>query len=69
MAVGLYITSAYWFTASTSFAAVTIARALTNTFAGIHPANVIAFIVAQFVGALEAFVVCNWLFKSARELS
>jgi glycerol uptake facilitator-like aquaporin len=71
MAVGLYITSAYWFTASTSFAnpAVTIARALTDTFAGIHLANVIAFIVAQFVGALGAFVVCNWLFKSARELS
>jgi glycerol uptake facilitator-like aquaporin len=71
MAVGLYITSAYWFTASTSFAnpAVTIARALTNTFAGIHPAGVIAFIVAQLIGALVASVVCAWLFNPAQEPS
>ena len=54
VAVGLYITAAYWFTASTSFAnpAVTIARALTNSFSGIAPADVPMFIVAQFVGAL-----------------
>ncbi len=51
-AVALYITGAYWFTSSTSFAnpAVTIARSLTNTFAGIRPADVIGFVVAQFVG-------------------
>ena len=54
--VALYITSAYWFTASTSFAnpAVTIARALTDTFAGIEPAHVAAFIVAQIAGAICA---------------
>jgi glycerol uptake facilitator-like aquaporin len=64
MAVGLYITSAYWFTASTSFAnpAVTIARALTDTFAGIAPANVSAFIVAQSLGALAGAGAANWLF-------
>lgn len=64
-AVGLYITAAYWFTASTSFAnpAVTIARALSNTFAGINPAHVPAFIVAQVVGALVGAVVAGWLFK------
>jgi glycerol uptake facilitator-like aquaporin len=58
-AVGLYITSAYWFTASTSFAnpAVTIARSLSDTFAGIAPAGVPAFIVAQFVGILAAVAV------------
>ena len=65
MAVGLYITAAYWFTASTSFAnpAVTIARALSNTFAGIDPAHVPAFIVAQIGGAMAAAVVCSWLFN------
>jgi glycerol uptake facilitator-like aquaporin len=54
--VGLYITAAYWFTASTSFAnpAVTIARALSDTFAGIAPANVAPFIVAQLIGMLLA---------------
>jgi glycerol uptake facilitator-like aquaporin len=64
MAVGLYITSAYWFTASTSFAnpAVTIARAITDTFAGISPANVLAFIVAQLLGALAGAAVANGLF-------
>jgi len=58
-AVGLYITSAYWFTASTSFAnpAVTIARSLSDTFAGIAPTGVAAFIAAQFVGMLAAVVL------------
>jgi glycerol uptake facilitator-like aquaporin len=62
-AVGLYITAAYWFTASTSFAnpAVTIARALTNTFSGIAPSSVPAFIVAQFVGAAVAYAVSRLL--------
>jgi glycerol uptake facilitator-like aquaporin len=64
-AVGLYITAAYWFTASTSFAnpAVTIARALSDTYAGIAPAGVLAFIVAQLVGTLAATVLANWLFR------
>jgi glycerol uptake facilitator-like aquaporin len=62
-AVGLYITSAYWFTASTSFAnpAVTIARSLSDTFAGIAPAGVPAFIAAQLVGMLVAVAVAIWL--------
>ncbi|KWV60951.1 MIP family channel protein [Bradyrhizobium macuxiense] len=62
-AVGLYITSAYWFTASTSFAnpAVTIARALSNTFAGIAPSGVGAFIAAQLLGAAFATVLSGWL--------
>ncbi len=57
--VALYITAAYWFTASTSFAnpAVTIARALTNTFAGIRPGDAPAFIAAQIVGALIALAI------------
>lgn len=61
-AVGLYITAAYWFTASTSFAnpAVTIARALSNTYAGIAPAGVFAFIVAQVSGALVATALATW---------
>jgi glycerol uptake facilitator-like aquaporin len=61
--VGLYITAAYWFTASTSFAnpAVTIGRALTNTFSGIRPADAPAFIVAQIAGALAASVFAAWL--------
>jgi len=64
-AVGLYITSAYWFTASTSFAnpAVTIARALSDTFAGIAPGGVLAFIAAQLVGMLAAVGVGRWLWK------
>jgi glycerol uptake facilitator-like aquaporin len=64
-AVGLYIASAYWFTASTSFAnpAVTIARALSNTFAGIAPASVAAFILAQMVGALVALASASWLLR------
>ena len=64
VAVGLYITAAYWFTASTSFAnpAVTIARALTNSFSGIAPADVPMFIVAQLVGALAGLGVMSWFF-------
>ena len=64
-AVGLYITAAYWFTSSTSFAnpAVTIARALTRTFAGIAPGGVPAFVVAQLAGALAAVAVASWLFR------
>lgn len=62
-AVGLYITAAYWFTASTSFAnpAVTIARAFSDTFAGVRPFDAPAFIVAQLVGAAAAYWVCRWL--------
>ncbi len=62
-AVGLYITAAYWFTASTSFAnpAVTIARSLSDTFAGIAPAGVAAFIGAQLLGMLAAVVLGRWL--------
>lgn len=62
-AVGLYITAAYWFTASTSFAnpAVTIARSLSDTFAGIAPAHVAAFIAAQFAGMLVATLLGHWL--------
>jgi glycerol uptake facilitator-like aquaporin len=62
-AVGAYITAAYWFTASTSFAnpAVTLARAATNTFAGIRPADAPGFIVAQLVGAFAATVLFRWL--------
>jgi glycerol uptake facilitator-like aquaporin len=65
-AVGLYITAAYWFTASTSFAnpAVTIARALSDTFAGIAPAGVPAFVVAQLAGMAAAVMVGRWLWKS-----
>jgi glycerol uptake facilitator-like aquaporin len=62
-AVGLYITSAYWFTASTSFAnpAVTLARALSDTFAGIAPAGAPPFIAAQLVGMLAAVALGRWL--------
>jgi glycerol uptake facilitator-like aquaporin len=62
-AVGAYITGAYWFTASTSFAnpAVTIARSLTDTFAGIRPADVPAFIAAQIIGGAAATVLFRWL--------
>lgn len=64
--VGLYITAAYWFTASTSFAnpAVTFARGFTDTFAGIAPANIAGFVVAQLVGALLALWVGRWLFAA-----
>jgi len=65
--VGLYITSAYWFTASTSFAnpAVTMARTLSNTFAGIAPSSAPAFIVAQLAGAALAALLSGWLFRKA----
>ena len=64
-AVGLYITSAYWFTASTSFAnpAVTIARSLSETFAGIAPSGVAGFIVAQLAGTAAAVAVGQWLWR------
>ena len=62
-AVAAYITAAYWFTASTSFAnpAVTIARGLTDTFAGIRPADVPGFVIAQFAGAMTATLLFRWL--------
>jgi glycerol uptake facilitator-like aquaporin len=62
-AVGAYITAAYWFTASTSFAnpAVTFARSLTDTFAGIRPADVPGFVVSQMLGALAATLLFRWL--------
>lgn len=65
VAVGLYITAAYWFTASTSFAnpAVTLARSLSDTFAGIAPASVPLFIGGQLVGTLAAVGFFTWLFK------
>lgn len=66
MAVALYITAAYWFTASTSFAnpAVTLARSLSDSFAGIRPMDAPPFIVAQIAGALAALTFCRWLFRS-----
>jgi len=62
-AVGAYITAAYWFTASTSFAnpAVTLARAATATFSGIRPVDVPGFIAAQLLGAGAATVLFSWL--------
>jgi glycerol uptake facilitator-like aquaporin len=62
-AVSAYIAAAYWFTASTSFAnpAVTLARALTDTFSGIRPADVPGFVVAQFLGAVAATALFRWL--------
>lgn len=65
-AVGTYITAAYWFTASTSFAnpAVTIARALSDTFAGIRPIDVPLFVTAQFVGGIAATLLFRWLVPS-----
>jgi glycerol uptake facilitator-like aquaporin len=62
-AVGLYITAAYWFTASTSFAnpAVTLARSLSDTFAGIAPGGVAAFVICQLLGAFVAVVLARWL--------
>jgi glycerol uptake facilitator-like aquaporin len=63
--IGLTITAAYWFTASTSFAnpAVTLARTLTDTFSGIRPLDAPAFIVAQCAGALLALAACSWLIR------
>ena len=64
--VGFYITSAYWFTASTSFAnpAVTLARSLSNTFAGISPNNIIMFISCKFIGMLVALIIIKKIFSS-----
>src|SRR3954463_4264611 len=61
--VGLYITAAYWFTSSTSFAnpAVAIARSMTNTFAGIRPADLPGFVAAELCGAVVAMLLMNWL--------
>lgn len=69
--VGLYITAAYWFTASTSFAnpAVTIARSFTDTFSGIRPTDAPGFILAQFIGAFIAAMLCGWLFAPKDEKS
>jgi len=69
--VGLYIAAAYWFTASTSFAnpAVAIARSLSDTFAGIRPADLPGFIAAECIGATISFAVMNWLFCQTRPAS
>ena len=63
--VGCYIAAGYWFTASTSFAnpAITIARALTDSFAGIRPVDAVPFILAQLAGALLALGLCRWLLE------
>ena len=68
-AVGAYITAAYWFTASTSFAnpAVTLARSLTDTFSGIRPADVPGFVVAQLAGAAAATLLFRWLVPTLPE--
>jgi glycerol uptake facilitator-like aquaporin len=67
--VGLYITAAYWFTASTSFAnpAVAIARSLTNTFSGIRTADLPGFILAELFGAIAGMLLMNWLLGRADE--
>jgi glycerol uptake facilitator-like aquaporin len=64
--VGLYITAAYWFTASTSFAnpSVALARSLTNTFSGIRPVDLPGFVIAEILGAVLAFVLMSWLLRS-----
>jgi glycerol uptake facilitator-like aquaporin len=69
--VGLYITAAYWFTASTSFAnpAVAIARALSDTFAGIRPIDVPGFVLAEVTGALLALLIAGWLLAESRSSS
>jgi len=70
-AVGAYITAAYWFTASTSFAnpAVTVARSLSNTFAGIRPQDVLGFVGAQLVGAVLATLLFSWLLPARPQTS
>ena len=67
--VGLYLTAAYWFTSSTSFAnpAITIARSLSDTFAGIAPRDVPLFIVAQLIGAAVAALLARWLFEESNK--
>ena len=67
--VGLYITAAYWFTSSTSFAnpAVAIARSMTNTFSGIRPVDLPGFIAAELCGAVIALVLMNWLLRPGSE--
>jgi glycerol uptake facilitator-like aquaporin len=67
--VGLYITAAYWFTSSTSFAnpAVAIARSLTNTFSGIRPVDLPGFVVAELCGAVAALMLMNWLLRAGGE--
>ena len=67
--VGLYITAAYWFTASTSFAnpAVAIGRAFTDTFSGIRPIDLPGFVASEVIGALLAAALCHWLFRMARQ--
>ena len=67
--VGLYITAAYWFTSSTSFAnpAVAIARSLTNTFSGIRPTDLPGFIAAELCGAVAALMLMSWLLRAAGE--
>src|SRR5256886_4955371 len=67
--VGLYITAAYWFTSSTSFAnpAVAIARSMTNSFSGIRPADLPGFIAAELCGAVIALMVMGWLLRGAGE--
>ena len=66
LAVGAYITAAYWFTASTSFAnpAVTIARSLSDTFTGIRPSDVPPFLIAQLAGGITATILFRWLFPA-----
>ena len=70
-AVAAYITAAYWFTASTSFAnpAVTLARSVTDTFAGIRPVDAPGFIAAQLLGAAAATILFRWLYAEKKELS
>ena len=67
--VGLYVTAAYWFTSSTSFAnpAVAIARSMTNTFSGIRPVDLPSFIVAELCGAVASLLLMNWLLRAGGE--
>jgi glycerol uptake facilitator-like aquaporin len=66
LTVGIYIAGAYWFTSSTSFAnpAVTVARCITDTFAGIRPQDVPGFVLAQFLGGTAAFLLFRWMVPS-----
>lgn len=69
LTVAAYITSAYWFTGSTSFAnpAVTVARSLSNTFTGIRPSDILPFIVSQILGVIVATFVFNWLLEKKKQ--